>query len=219
MKHLFIQIFKHFDTFFGRRGNRLLTGNEFTDPFARELSWKPISSMGMPCQSHESKQTSETISFLPCKFSKLNALIYCLLGVGLIAEGLFEHLEIIVNAGAPLFPIIVGACILCYGLISASVSNRRIHINRKNMLCTIDYRFFTKDKSIARIAGIQLVPDRVIMDDFTYNQFEMVLVEKNKERSLLLSHGSKDLLRLDAKKLANFLNVPLWDGTEFVKLD
>jgi hypothetical protein len=47
----------------------------------------------------------------------------------------------------------------------------------------------------------------------SYYSYELNLVLKNASRLNVVHHGNKLAMLADAKKVAGFLKVPLWDGT------
>ena len=176
------------------------------------MSWEPMSLTSLPYQSHVLKQETKSLYFLPSNCAMAITAFYCGLGSIITIEGLCEYLKIIPNAKAPLFPTTVGILILLFSLINWSIINRKIYFSGKNNLCLLDYRIWKKTISTEAITGLQFIPTRICIDDYSYSHSEIVLITVDKKRILLLAHGLGDHLRSDAHKLSKFLKVPLWEG-------
>ena len=63
------------------------------------------------------------------------------------------------------------------------------------------------------IYALQIVSEYISGDDSSYHSYELNLVLENGSRVNVVDHGDGEQLRKDAERLAEFLNVPLWDAT------
>tara|TARA_Y100000589_G_scaffold286795_1_gene287135 strand:- start:274 stop:849 length:576 start_codon:yes stop_codon:yes gene_type:complete len=67
---------------------------------------------------------------------------------------------------------------------------------------------------LSNISGIQVLREYVVRQKSTnYSSFEINLVLKDGNRLNVIDHGDEYNVIQDAKKLANFLNLPIWIHT------
>ena len=62
------------------------------------------------------------------------------------------------------------------------------------------------------IHAIQLISEHVSGNKSSYYSYELNLVSRDGVRTNVVDHGKLDQVREDAKTLAEFLEVPVWDG-------
>ena len=203
---------------FTSKRNILLSGSEFNDPIAKTVSWSPLANTSIHFQSHILEQDSESLHFLPSNFSKMVTFAYILIGLFSLGEGLMEYTDIIKNQGAPYLPVSFGLFVIFFGIINWSLVYHKITFSKKSMNCELDFLICKKMIDIDAILGLQIIPEKVIIDDYSYSHFELIMVTSQLKRFLLLAHGSKDNLCKDAQDAAKFLGVPLWDGTRYTDL-
>jgi hypothetical protein len=67
---------------------------------------------------------------------------------------------------------------------------------------------------LKEIYALQIISERVTgSKGSSYGSYELNLILKSGQRVNVVDHGNIDNLRSDAKIIASFLNVPIWDGT------
>ncbi|MFK7825584.1 MAG: hypothetical protein AB8G05_15645 [Oligoflexales bacterium] len=187
--------------------------------FHERLSWQPLSWTSLPYRSHLLRKESGSIYFQPSTQAYMITLIYVLMGITLIVEGILEYTEIIRNAGAPILPMSVGFLVFIFGFTNWVFINRKIIFNPKEKLCLLKYGIWKKSMSMGSIVGLQLISTNVYIDDYTCNHLELILVLNYKKRIILVAHNSKKHLQSEAQELARFLRVPLWESKNLCNQD
>jgi hypothetical protein len=66
---------------------------------------------------------------------------------------------------------------------------------------------------IGDIYALQIIPELIRSDNKSYVSYELNLVLEDGSRMNVVDHGSPEKIRDDAKKLAEFLDVSIWDAS------
>jgi len=67
--------------------------------------------------------------------------------------------------------------------------------------------------ALEEIHALQLVSERCTSSDSSYYSYELNLVLNDSRRMNVVDHGNQEGLHRDARALASFLGVPIWDAT------
>ena len=68
---------------------------------------------------------------------------------------------------------------------------------------------------LLEVHSIQLIREYCLGDSSNYHSYEMNLVLKNGERFNVTDHSSLGAIRIDAKRLAEYLGLPVWDLIDY----
>jgi len=138
-----------------------------------------------------------------------------------ILSGLFAILMAfilfaIVESYISILPVVVGGTFLWFGL--KNIEQREIVIFDLNKA-----QFLKKEDNhdrrlipFTQIHGLQLMQvfnrdSRMNLGDSDmYDSYELNLILKNGDRINIMSHGDKNAIIIDTKKLAAYLSVPIW---------
>ncbi len=198
----------------------------FEDSLAAEIDWFPAKSSGCKALSHILRRNlaySDRLEFRPtgmylsfCLGSVIfGGFILWLIPMDFSKVVRFETIETI--------PFFIGAGFIIFGIIRFLLRCRnRIFdcdvgyywIGKQN-ICGLDFPYdenTTKPPvSISNIHAIQLVSEKCGSDNDRYNSYELNLVLKNGKRINVVDHADLRAIRDDAKRLADFISVPVWD--------
>jgi hypothetical protein len=150
------------------------------------------------------------------------AVIFMLIGIGAILRATLTETATLLFYGM----IGLGVIFILYG-ITMILSYRQARVFDMN----IGYFWKGKRKpeksqelsdnqcKLNKIHAIQLIKERVSKSAGSsgssyFFSYEINLVLNDGQRLNVVDHGTLSRIRKDAKKLAEFLDVPLWDGIE-----
>lgn len=68
-----------------------------------------------------------------------------------------------------------------------------------------------KTQRFSNIHAIQIISERVKTKNNSFYSYELNLVCKDTSRITIVDHHKHDIIQDHAKRLASFLNVPVWD--------
>ena len=194
------------------------------DPIALKTRWSPLEAGGNSFCTHRllSKQGRLHInnpnSALQMQVT-LAANLFCFffIGLGLVITGVvmdFINDPSVVSSGnlppelasiIPLFFSVFGAGFLW------RLHQKNVIFNKKEGIYISQRRSFPLND----VHAIQLIREYVAGSKHSYYSYEMNLVLHNGERFNITDHGSLHAIRFDAEKLANYLNIPVWDMIDF----
>jgi hypothetical protein len=116
-----------------------------------------------------------------------------------------------------------------FGLVFAAVGGGTLYGGTKPIAFDIQLGYFWKGRNpppynfgvepkealpLPRIHALQIVSERCSSSKSSFMSYELNLVLQDGSRRNVVDHGNLDGLRTDARELAIFLAVPLWDATE-----
>ena len=188
------------------------------DEVAMKTKWNPACGGGTNVCTHRLKEISGTsVSFKPCAMAIIFPGIFMLAGLGVFCGAIYAgvvHKSDFIYFGIPFGGIFftVGYLICRSWLVPRTFDQmegcywkgkgRPHHLNNK-----------IKDKcELKEIYAIQLISEYCSGDKSSYYSYELNLVLKDGERINITDHGNKKAILEDAEKLAEFLNIPVWNA-------
>ncbi len=190
---------------------------QFDDPIARQTSWEPIKGTGANFRTR--RLVKAGLGRIEFRATPLVHLLYLLLILaGPLAATVF-YFPLRPFGYLVAIPIAVGALISILGLWFYWRATRPLVFDR-------NCGFFWKGGGEAPKGGpggdcarlediyaVQVVSDYMRSAESSFYTYELNLIKDSTKRIYLLDHGNQALLREDAKALAMFLDVKLWDVT------
>ena len=197
---------------------------DINDPVALKVSWKPFAVGAASFATHKINQPFAS----KIEFKATNLVIgfysmFILWGLGLIMLGFYEPSV-----------IIIGVFIMTFAIWAMKYGTAPFVLDKKSGFFWRGYKKpdnYNKDNKIktfgqlADIHALQLAKQvHTHSEGGSYYTHELNLVLKNAKRVNIINFRGKDKVIDDAKKLAQFLNVPLWDvevkiNTKVIVLD
>lgn len=200
----------------------------FDDPLADQVEWIPLKRGGSNFHTHRLVESGHSrIEFKPTLGAKLFSSIFIATGILFPAGFIFLGTA---NQGANSYSEFAG--IIFFGLIFAGAGGLMWYLMGKPRVFDkltgmywmghkepeYVYKATQKiDKNQARLSdvhAIQLLREYVRSDKSSYYSYELNLILKNGERLNVIDHGKKSEILSDAKKLSEFLGVPVWNTFE-----
>ena len=189
----------------------------FGDNVAFKTNWHPLKHGGSNFKTHKLVfEENGDVSFKPSLGIYLGPIILVGFAVTFFAviwnNGAFENSK---------FPLL-------FAIIPFGLGFYMLFINLKHRVFSpvngVYYRGkkpksgdTVSDKNYALLADIhalQLIRERVRSSKSSYTSYELNLVLKNGHRVNVVDHGNLNSIRNDTKKLAEFLQVPVWDAID-----
>ena len=184
------------------------------DPVALKTRWGPLVRSGNRFCTHRllSSKGRKQMQVTPI------AHLYCLfcIGVGLSFSGfIMKHINdpstvsVVENENIPIWIIYIAPLSLSvFGIVLLW------RMYRKNVL--FDKKKGTFVRSMRRlflneVHAIQLVSEYCMGSNRSYESYEMNLILKSGERFNVTDHSSLGAIQVDAKMLAEYLGIPVWD--------
>ncbi|QDT28338.1 hypothetical protein Enr10x_36800 [Gimesia panareensis] len=193
------------------------------DPVALKTDWSPLKGGGTNFCTQKLVQISpHRYEFRAAAGAICFYLIFLILGLVVSGVGLFQILQSgkIFTAGS----LIMGGV----GLVFALVGGLMLYFGTRPVVFDKQHNCFWKGKVPAdeliyatanellmpfdQIHAIQLIKEYVSSDNSSYYSYEMNLVSRDGVRTNVVDHGDLDKIHADANTLAEFLEVPIWNG-------
>lgn len=201
------------------KGVEPISLDTFNDDFAHQISWSPNKKGGYSFKTYKLKDThSGKLIFEKTNGMKLLPMIGIIpLGFGVFVFSMlnqkefFQNLEIIIP-GIAAFLFLVIYLLLKY--------NTRKHIFDKTYNYyyrnhfdpgKMGHELSDKVQRFSNIHAIQIISERVKTKNSSFYSYELNLVCKDTSRITIVDHHKHDIIQEHAKRLASFLNVPVWD--------
>ncbi len=204
-------------------GNEHFDPATLDDPVALQTEWSPLKAGGASFCTRQLVQVSpHRYEFRATLGAKAFYLIFFFIGLGVSIISFSE-----INEDGDIFTADVlfpGA----FGLAFALIGGLMFYYGTKPVVFDKQHDCFWKGKipddellyataneflmPFREIHSIQLIAEHVSGNNNSYYSYEMNLVSRNGVRTNVVDHGKLDQVREDAKTLAEFLDVPVWDG-------
>jgi hypothetical protein len=192
---------------------------QFGDPIAVQTSWRPAKGGGSNFRNYKLVQVNPyRVKFRTTIGAIIFSLIFALPGIALLI-----FLIPSVNWSSIDTGIIVA---LLLGLIFASIGGYLFYSQMRPIVFDKQAGFLWKgrkpqmltNEATDKYVRLELVHALQIVAEYisgknSYYSFELNLVLKNGNRINVVDHGNRNKLVEDAGALAEFLGVPVWDGT------
>lgn len=191
------------------------------DPVAQRTSWEPAKSGGANFKTHKMMVDGFRIKIEGTKGALVFALIFAI--PGLIA--LFVGIPYAIMTGE-YFPVVF---ILLWGLVFSAAGIYMLKTRRGFTFDKTKSVYYSgkeyrpegaqdreKQGKLDDVYAIQLISERVRSrsksSSSSYSSYELNLVFEDGERVNVMDHGKREDIEADAKILANFLDVPIWQA-------
>ena len=193
------------------------------DPVAAQTEWVPVCQGGANFCTHKLVQVSPgRVEFRPTAQGPLIPVLFLLSGLGALAFGVYGLVN---DVGAGPFiaiPLVVGCAFAALGGALFWFMTRRAAFDQQAgcfwkggstpvRYSVADAEYGKNAVPLAQIHAVQLIPK--LIEDEDYYSYELNLVVKDGSRVNVVDHGDLARIRQDARQLAQFLNVPIWDAT------
>jgi hypothetical protein len=198
---------------------------QFNDPLAEEIEWTPAKSGGTNVCTHRLH-----IGFDNTALFKATLSIYLFTGI-FIVMGVFAILAPFIGMLSSgkletnfLIPVIIGIVFCSIGIfmnrlftapVTFDLDSGYFWKGRINPNNVFDIESRAKEYALIKdIHALQILSEYCSGGkNSSYYSYELNLVLKDGARKNVVDHGNIKKLREDAEKLADFLNVPVWDIT------
>ena len=201
--------------------------SQFDDPLAEQIEWSPCKRGGANFTTHKLYETNlERLEFKPAFGAKIFYSIFLFVGLA-------------VMFGPPISRILDGKSIwngfetlflLLFGLVFTSAGGTLLYFGTAPIVFDKRNGYFWKGRKspvnvpnidsikhfaeLDNIHALQIISEYCSGEDSSYYSYELNIVLADATRINVVDHGKISTQRQDAQKLANFLNVPLWDATQ-----
>lgn len=196
---------------------------DFGDEIALETSWAPLKKGGTSSTDYKLRRVNPSRIEFQAKFRMyIVAVIFMLMGAGVILKATLTETTDLMFYGM----IGLGVVFILYGVMM-------VFSYRQARVFDIDIGYFWRDKrkpekslgisedqcELNKIHAVQIIQERVRKSAGSsgssyFFSYEINLVLDDGQRLNVVDHGTLSRIRKDAKELAEFLNVPLWDAIE-----
>jgi hypothetical protein len=196
----------------------------FQDPLAATTDWKPLVSGGASFGTHRLKEPGlHRREMRPTRGALAFYLLFLVVGLGVMAASL----AVFVSGGREALPPVL--FLLLFGLVFAAIGGGLLRSGTKPIAFDIQLGFFWKGRNpppysfgaepkeaiaLPHIHALQIVSEHCSSSKSSFMSYELNLVLRDGSRRNVVDHGNIEGLRADARELAIFLAVPLWDATE-----
>jgi len=198
----------------------------FDDPLAAQIEWTAVKRGGTNFRTHRlvrHPHRPERIEFKATVGLKLFCLVFVVIGIaaGTIApavmagRGDVPPIALLIPIGVSLVFIVVATVI--YRLAARprvfDKSVKYFWLGRKTP--EVVFAAETSDKWVLLddIHAVQIVREFCRSDKSSYTSYELNLVLHDGRRMNVVDHGNQAALQADAREVAAFLGVPVWDGS------
>lgn len=198
--------------------------SKFNDSLAMTTPWTPLKGGGTNFRTHQLVQMNyNRIEFKATLGAKFFAALFMTVGVAIPAwigydtyqkTGILFQREILFTVLFGLLFFGIGA-LLFYSFAKPVIFDKTKGMYWKGWKPPQRYLSKMENKNSSRISDIhalQLISEFVRSDKSSYFSYELNLVLRDGTRLNVVDHGKADKLREDAKLLADFLGVPVWDA-------
>lgn len=188
------------------------------DPVAQKVSWEPAVAGGSNFKSQKVEFAADRITVKKTLGMTLFSFAFLLPGLGVLLIGVpynFFNGEV----GTGFF-------LLLWSVIFSGVGFGMLIMSKPFTFDRLRGVFFRgkryganptgKKKSqglLSEIHAIQLISERVHSSKNNYTSYELNLVLKDASRVNVLDHGKGKDVETDARRIAQFLNVPIWQAS------
>jgi len=207
-------------------GTRKIDPSVFGDPRALETEWTPAAPGGCNFCTHRLIQASANrVEFALTLAGKCFFLLFLLSGLGVL---LLQANRIRIGAADPggkdfwipllvgLVFAVVGGGLYWFGTTPRVFDRTRgaFWRSRREPSLMEGIQRTKSSVPLSAIHALQLLAEYVSGDKSSYYSYELNLVLDDASRINVVDHGNLERLRADARSLAQFLDLPLWDATQ-----
>lgn len=206
--------------------------SKFNNPVAEKADWTPLKPGGTNFRTHGFYKKSGTAYFKATKGNLIFSGVF--MAIGLIFPGILMTQPINGNdlfVALPFFVTLLPLVFFIAGFILFRSSTKPIVFSKitgyfwKGRLKENENPSQKPLKEFCKlidIEALQIVSERVRSSSSgssgrssSYRSYEINLVLRDASRLNVIDHGNKNKLMEDAKKLADYLGVPIWEGSRY----
>jgi hypothetical protein len=197
------------------------------DPIAQKVDWTPAKGGGTNIRTHKLVEVNPNrLAFKPTIGVLIFGSIFLLIGIGVgvgfataFITGKFDGPVALGIIFMTVFPLAFGGGGF---FILRSSCKPRFFDAREEWYWASRQPVELADRNdeeyehgvpFGDIHALQIISEYCRGDKSSYYSYELNIVLKSADRVNVIDHGNIGKLRLDAEKLAEFLNVPLWDAS------
>ena len=195
------------------------------DPLASKTSWTPLKSGGANFRTHHLvKRFVHRVEFRASLGARIFYGIFLSVGIAVLSMipiSLFSGKTSMAEVLILLFP-------LFFGGIFTAVGGGMWYFGTRPIVFDRHAGYFWKGRTSPRdvirldeiedhaalddIYAIQLIAEYCRGKDSSFYSYELNLILTNGDRVLVVDHGNKERIQLDAETLSEFLSVPIWSA-------
>lgn len=201
----------------------------FNDAFVHEIEWTPLKRGGSSFQTHKLIEPEPfCLQFVASKGVYLFVGIFGLIGLGLLS-GALAGFQINKEDGygpVAVIPFIMGSVFSLVAWFMWRFSAQPKTFNTLRGFYWVGKKqpdpmlYLTHKKTAAinlnDVHGLQIIRE-LVSSKSSYFSFELNLVLNDKTRVNVVDHGKLTAIQADAEKIAELINVPIWDATKNMK--
>ncbi|PCJ62988.1 MAG: hypothetical protein COA79_02405 [Planctomycetota bacterium] len=194
------------------------------DPIAKKTQWGPAKRGGTSFHTHYlSRISNQRVEFKISELALLFPGLFIFIGLGISMAMVigFRPFNLPPFIGLPLGIIF---CIAGIYMMISWITPRKFDLNKgyywKSRKEPEPHKMKLIEEScrIKSIHAIQLVQEYCSNSSYSggsnsFYSYELNLVLKDGNRLNVIDHGNLSNIQSDAKKLSEFLNIPIWDAT------
>jgi len=182
----------------------------FNDPVALTTAWTPLNHGGNQYKTHRLIQISpERVEFRGTYRVLLNNILKVLILI-VVTLFAFGFTSVILKSAWSPAVLLVGAGLI-YSATKSTSQDLVPVIFDKNAGLFWYGADTSKGLPLDEIHAIQLLDERIRRDRASFRSYELNLIHKNGQRTLVVDHGKLNEVRDQAARLAIFLGVPVWN--------
>lgn len=197
--------------------------SKFGDEVAMKTEWSPLKGGGSNFQTHKLVEINyNRFEFKSTLGAKIFSLIFLTVGIAMpvifgmnmiqTRADLFTSDFLFILLFGLIFTAVGGW--MFYSFAKPVIFDKTMGLYWKGWKSPERYLVKTEEKNsirISKIHAIQIIPELVRSDNKSYVSYELNLVLRDGSRMNVVDHGNPLKLRDDSEKLAEFLDVPVWD--------
>ena len=196
---------------------------QFGDPLAAAIDWSPLKVGGASLCTHRLLSVGPVRCVFQATWrARVFYLVFVLAGLSGLLTFLPVHTYFDGLGPYRLVPALISLVVGVAGATMFYLGTQPIVFDKSRGAYWTGRKEPAKKKKVEltqdgggleRVRALQLLVERVRGNSSTYDSYELNIVFEDAVRVNVLDHSGLSQLRRDAQGLAEFLNVPLWDGT------
>ena len=193
----------------------------FKDPLARQTSWKPVERGGSSGRSRTLKQINPTrLEFKAAPLTLVLAGLAIAVGIlvaltGFIGAGSADWNRVVIS-----IPLTAAGLFFWFQLTRPAILDKQTGfywVGRNAPASPSAAREQANATMLSDVGAVQVIAEDVRTErGRTFRSFEINLVLYDGSRLNLVDHAKLSVIKADAQRVAEFLQVPLWDASELI---
>ena len=195
----------------------------FDDPIALKTDWSPLKGGGANFCTRKLVQASPLrYEFRATAGAICFYLIFFGIGMAALVFSIFQIVsnekifvpEILIPGGVGIVFAIIGGTTLYFGTLPV-VFDKQHNCFWRGKISDDELIYATANEQLMpfqEIHAIQLIKEYIHSKNSSYHSYEMNLISRDGVRTNVVDHGNLEKIQADAQTLAEFLEVPVWNG-------